>query len=134
MARRISSAAKALTRRARRAGVRAGLGASGVCRSLPIRGEPEHVRELWSDATRRSEVLAGLPALRGAWIHCGPAQGDWGATVTVRLELQVPLPRPAAQLLGGKAVRRLKALAETGEVPTTEHNPSARADAEVPGE
>jgi hypothetical protein len=36
---------------------------------------------------------------------------------------------PAGQALAGKAVRRLKALAETGEVPTTEGNPSARGDA-----
>ena len=35
----------------------------------------------------------------------------------------------ATQVLAGKAVRRLKALVETGEVPTTDHNPAYRADA-----
>jgi hypothetical protein len=132
MARRVSSAAKALTRRARRAGVRAGLGTSQASRSLPVRCDPEHVRALWSDPISRAGVLSGLPA-RGESISFGAGHGDCGGTVTVVLELQVPLPRPAAQLLAGKAVRRLKALAETGEVPTTEHTPSARADAEVPG-
>jgi uncharacterized membrane protein len=31
--------------------------------------------------------------------------------------------------LTSKALRRFKSLAETGEIPTTERNPSARADA-----
>jgi hypothetical protein len=31
--------------------------------------------------------------------------------------------------LTGKAVRRLKALCETGEIPNTDFNPSARSDA-----
>jgi hypothetical protein len=35
----------------------------------------------------------------------------------------------ATQVLAGKAVRCLKALVETGEVPTTDHNSSYRADA-----
>jgi hypothetical protein len=35
----------------------------------------------------------------------------------------------ATQVLAGKAVRRLKALCETGEIPSTEFNPSARGDA-----
>ena len=129
MARRVSSAAKALTRTARRAAARARLGTSQASRSLPVRCDLDHVRALWADATSRAAVLSGLPA-RGASISLSSAQGDWGATVTVSLELQVPLPRPAAQLLGGKAVRRLKALAETGEVPTTQDNPSARTSAE----
>jgi hypothetical protein len=32
-------------------------------------------------------------------------------------------------MLTGKALRRFKSLAETGEIPTTEHNPSARRGA-----
>jgi hypothetical protein len=38
----------------------------------------------------------------------------------------------AANTLAGKVVRRLKALAEAGEVPTTAHNPAGRADAGEP--
>jgi hypothetical protein len=70
-------------------------------------------------------------AVRAPSISFGLGQGAWGTTVTVSLELDASLPRPAVQLVAGKAIRRLKALAETGEVPTPEHNPSARADAEV---
>jgi hypothetical protein len=38
----------------------------------------------------------------------------------------------AAQVLAGKVVRRLKALVEASEVPTTAHNPSGRTDAGEP--
>ncbi len=38
-------------------------------------------------------------------------------------------PGMATQVLAGKAVRRLKALCETGEIPNTDFNPSARDDA-----
>ena len=53
-------------------------------------------------------------------------------SVTVTLRLEAAVPGMAAQVLAGKVVRRLKALAETGEVPTTAHNPSARPDAQEP--
>jgi len=69
--------------------------------------------------------LSGLPA-NGASLSFGANQGDWGTAATVRLELDLPMPRVAAQMLAGKAVRRLKALAETGEIPTTAGNPSFR--------
>ncbi len=92
---------------------------------MPIRSNPERVRALWSDAAGRDAVLGGLPVRRGS-LSFGPDLGDWGTTVTIRIELDAPLPRPAARLLAGKAIRRLKALAETGEVPTTARNPSAR--------
>ena len=39
------------------------------------------------------------------------------------------MPGMATQALAGKAVRRLKALCETGEIPSTDFNPSAREDA-----
>ena len=113
----------------RRAAARAGFGASQASRSLPIRSDPEHVRALWSDAAWRNAVLDGLP-VRRASLSFGPGLGDWGTTVTIRVGVDVPLPRSASQLLAGKAIRRLKALAETGEVPTTARNPSARADSE----
>jgi hypothetical protein len=76
-------------------------------------------------------VLDGVP-VADASLEFGPQAGDWGMTVTVTLRLEAAVPGMAAQVLAGKVVRRLKALAETGEVPTTAHNPSARADAQGP--
>jgi hypothetical protein len=38
----------------------------------------------------------------------------------------------ATQALAGKAVRRLKALCETGEIPSSDFNPSARGDVGEP--
>jgi hypothetical protein len=76
-------------------------------------------------------MLDGIP-VADASLRVGDTTDAWGTTVTVRLRLSAPVPGMAAQALAGKAVRRLKALAETGEVPTTDHNPSARADAGEP--
>jgi hypothetical protein len=129
MASRVCAVAQSLTIATRRAAARAGLGASGASRSLPIRRDTQDVRELW-DGPGRHAVLGG-PPVRRASIGFGPDLGEWGTTVTVALELEVPLPRPAAQAIAGKAIRRLKSLAETGEVPTTARNPSARAHSEV---
>jgi uncharacterized membrane protein len=66
-----------------------------------------------------------------------PAPADFGTEATVKIECAVPggtLASAAAKLLGsapemlvGRALRRLKALIETGEIPTLESNPSARA-------
>ena len=98
-------------------------------RSLPIRSDPDELRRLWADADARAAVLDGVP-VADATIDVGPRAGDWGLTVTVTLRLEAAVPGMAAQVLAGKVVRRLKALAETGEVPTTAHNPSARADAQ----
>jgi hypothetical protein len=97
-------------------------------RSLPIRSDPDEVRRLWADADARAAVLEG-PAVRDASLTFGEVDGDWGTTVTLDLQLEEPLPGTATRLLAGKAVRRLKALAETGEVPTTAHNPSGRSNA-----
>ena len=100
-------------------------------RSLPIRSDPDELRRLWADADARAAVLDGIP-VADATIDFGPRAGDWGLTVTVTLRLEAAVPGMAAQVLAGKIVRRLKALAETGEVPTTAHNPSARPDAQEP--
>ncbi len=65
-----------------------------------------------------------------------PAPGDWGTEVTLRLDLTPPggalgqavmrrmhgVPRKLVDM----ALRRFKSLAETGEIPTVEKNPSAR--------
>ena len=117
---------RSLSGRARVLIARAGLGVSQASRSLPVRRDAEGLRDLWSDPGKRAAVLDGAP-VREASADFGGEVGDWGTTATVRLELETPLPRAAAQLLAGKTVRRLKALAETGEIPTTEGNPSVRA-------
>jgi hypothetical protein len=103
-------------------------GATIAHRSLPIRRTAADVGQLWDDPQSRAAVLDGIP-VAAASVSFGPEVGDWGMTVTVQLELEAAVPGIATRALAGKAVRRLKALAETGEVPTTERNPSARADA-----
>ena len=75
----------------------------------------------------REAVLDGIPVAEAS-LEIGPQVADWGTTATVALRVEATVPGTATQLLAGKVVRRLKALAETGEVPTTERNPSARED------
>jgi hypothetical protein len=96
-------------------------------RSLPIRRPGPEIRRLWDDATAREAVLEGIPVAEAS-LEIGPQVADWGTTATVTLRMEAAVPGMATQLLAGKVVRRLKALAETGEVPTTERNPSARED------
>jgi uncharacterized membrane protein len=70
-----------------------------------------------------------------------PAPKDWGTETTFRFRFEPPGGRAgsiAARRLGlvprvltEKALRRFKSLAETGELPTLEHNPSARVGAHV---
>jgi hypothetical protein len=71
--------------------------------------------------------------VREASLEIGEEDRDWGRTVTIALALSSPVPGTATQALAGKAVRRLKALCETGEIPNSDFNPSARADAGEPG-
>lgn len=97
-------------------------------RSLPIRRSPDEVKALWDNDEARGAVLEGIP-VADASLEVGDSDRDWGTTITLGLQLAAAVPGAAAQTLAGKALRRLKALAETGEVPTTAHNPSARADA-----
>jgi hypothetical protein len=96
-------------------------------RALPIRRAPEDVRARWDVPELRAAILEGIP-VREASLEIGEEDRDWGRTVTIRLELSSPVPGMAAQALAGKAVRRLKALCETGEIPNTDFNPSARDD------
>jgi uncharacterized membrane protein len=73
-------------------------------------------------------------------IRFRPAPGDRGTEVTLRVDFDPPggaLGRAAMRLLGvapmliaEKALRRFKSLVETGEIPTTSHQPAARADTE----
>jgi hypothetical protein len=97
-------------------------------RSLPIRGSLEEIEAAWREPAGRAAVLDGLAAA-DASILVGEQDRDFGRTVTLSLQLEAAVPGMATQLLAGKAVRRLKALVETGEVPTTDHNPAYRPDA-----
>lgn len=108
---------------------RSSRGTASGSRSLPIRCSPEDVQALWD--SRRAEVVDDAPA-RSVTLLRGPDQGEWGTTWTVELEVGAPLPGRATQLLAGAVVRRLKALAETGEIATTAHNPAYRGDAAHP--
>ena len=128
MVRQRSIDPRAVAEKARALGARVRGSGGEARRSLPIRRVADEIHALWGDPGARAAVLDGIP-VADASLHVGSEVPEWGTTVTVRLSLQSPLPRMARQALAGKAVRRLKALAETGEVPTTERNPSARADA-----
>jgi hypothetical protein len=102
-------------------------GATHGRRSLPIRRPPDEIRRLWEEPAELAKVLEGMPVAE-AFLEIGSDVRDWGTTATVTLVLRSAVPGIATQTLAGTAVRRLKALAEAGEVPTTEHNPSGRED------
>ena len=109
--------------RARELAARIHPGPKSARRSLPIRASVKDVTGLW-DANRPA-LLEGIAAASSS-LACGADQGAWGTTFTVALELNAPVPGIATQALAGKVVRRLKSLAETGEIPTTEHTPAYR--------
>ena len=119
---------RAVAEKAREMMARVRPGPTQARRSLEIRRPADDIRRLWSDDEGRAAVLDGIP-VADASLDFGPEARGWGTTVTLDLRLEAPVPGTATQALAGKAVRRLKALAETGEVPTTERNPSARSDA-----
>ena len=98
-------------------------------RTLPIRAEREEIERVWTSQT--ATIMDGIP-FENATTQYGQDVGDWGRAVTVHLHLREAVPDMAANTLAGKAVRRLKALVETGEAPTTDRNPAAREDAGEP--
>ena len=100
-------------------------------RSLPIRRDPDEIRSRWEEPQLRAAILHEIP-VADASLTIGEPDRDWGRTVTMELELSAPVPGVAAQALTGKALRRLKALCESGEIPNTDFNPSARSDAGEP--
>ena len=71
-------------------------------------------------------------------VHFRPAPGDRGTEVTLRIRFNPPggaLGLAAAKVLGfvprlfaERAIHYFRALAETGEIPTTDRQPAARAD------
>ena len=122
------STPRAVADRARQVLARVRPGSAEGHRSLPIRRSPEEIRARWDEPVLRAAVLAGIPVAEAS-ITIGDEDRDWGRTVSIDLKLSAPVPGMATQALAGKAVRRLKALCETGEIPNTDFNPSARADA-----
>jgi uncharacterized membrane protein len=89
----------------------------------------------------QAQVVDDVPGVRRRWratdggapvevaVSFRPAPGSWGTEVHLDLELgahRLPfttLPRLALE----KVLRNFKALAETGEIPTTRQQPAARA-------
>jgi hypothetical protein len=84
--------------------------------SLTVDRSPTEISKLWEELG-----IEGTLSFR-------PAPPEWGTVVT--LELEGPDGK-AGRVLADKLLRQLKSFAETGEVPTTDRNPSARADAAV---
>jgi len=103
-------------------------GSTEARRALPIRRSPDEIRARWDQPALRAAILDGIPVAQ-ATIAVGEEDRDWGRTVTMELRLSAPVPGMATQALTGKALRRLKAACETGEIPTTDFNPAARDDA-----
>lgn len=89
----------------------------------------------------RWETVEGAPLPYEATIEFEPESGDRGTTVTLRVRYDPPggsLGDGAMQRLGivpeslaGQALRRFKSLVETGEIPSTEANPSARGKGDL---
>ncbi|MDO9353764.1 MAG: hypothetical protein Q7T55_08715 [Solirubrobacteraceae bacterium] len=100
-------------------------------RTLPIFATPRELQEHWDDPKVRETVLEGLE-IRPDEVIMLFAQGrpGWGNEATAEVRFTDAVPEMGAELLAGKLVRRFKSLVETGEVPTTAHNPSARSDDE----
>ena len=126
-----ASAPRAVANKARQVIAKVRPGSAEGRRSLPIRRTPEQIRARWDEPELRAAILKDVP-VADASLSIGDPDRDWGTTVTLELRLSAPVPAMATQTLAGKAVRRLKALCETGEIPTTASNPSARDDAGEP--
>ena len=100
-----------------------------------IQWETELVEDRPGELLRwRSDEDATVP--NEGSVHFRSAPGDRGTEVTLRLRVDPPggrVGRTAMGLLGivpetlaSKALYRFKSLAETGEIPTLERNPSGR--------
>jgi len=86
----------------------------------------------------RWKSISGTRVPNEGSVRFRPAPKDWGTEATLRFRIDMPgnilanrKVRMVPRILAEKALRRFKSLAETGEVPTLEHNPSARAGAHV---
>jgi uncharacterized membrane protein len=92
-----------------------------------LRGEPGVVWE--SELTPRPDGVRFVGTADDNTITVGyrPAPRDSGTEVTLRVE--APAPRLLSGAAAFKVLYRLRALMQTGEVPTIKSNPSARASA-----
>lgn len=96
-------------------------------RSLPIFATPEELQAKWDDPGAREAVLEGLEVQPDdVTMLFAPGRPGWGNEATAEVRFPGAVPSIGADLLAGKLVRRFKSLVESGEVPTTAHNPSAR--------
>lgn len=85
----------------------------------------------------RWESLEGAELPNQGSVRFRPAPGSWGTEVTLHIRFEPPggalgealMKRLSIvpSMLALRALRRFKSLVETGEIPTTAHNPSARA-------
>jgi hypothetical protein len=123
-----ASRSRAVADRARQVIVKVRPGSTQGHRSLPIRSSPEQIRARWDEPELRAAILKDIP-VADASLTIGAPDRDWGSTVTLQLQLSAAVPDMGTQTLTGKALRRLKALCETGEIPSTAFNPAARDDA-----
>jgi uncharacterized membrane protein len=86
----------------------------------------------------RWQSVEGAQLTNEGSIHFGPAPGNRGTEMTLRMRFDPPggaVGKWAIRLLGfaprvlaTKALYRFKSLAETGEIPTLKRNPAARDD------
>jgi hypothetical protein len=126
-----ASRSRAVADRARQLIAKVRPGSTQGHRSLPIRSSPEQIQARWDEPELRTAILKDLPVADASLTIGGPDR-DWGSTVTLDLRVSAAVPDMGTQALTGKALRRLKALCETGEIPTTAYNPAARDDAGEP--
>jgi uncharacterized membrane protein len=86
----------------------------------------------------RWESVPGAAVRGEGSVRFRPGPADWGTEVTLTIRLDPPtgllgaaaavLPAAVPKIAVAKALRRFKNLAETGEIPRTEPQPTARAD------
>ncbi len=127
----MSPQAEGVAGKARQAIAKVLPGATEATRSLPIRRSPDEIRARWDQPELRKAILQDIP-VADAQLEIGDEDRDWGRTTTLHLKLTASMPEIATPVLAGKALRRLKSLAETGEIQNTDFNPSARDDAGEP--
>lgn len=100
--------------------------------------ETRIVEERENELIRWESLPGGQLASQGS-VRFRPAPGDLGTEVKLRIRFHPPggaLGSAVARFMGGlvpnaiagKALRFFKSLVLTGEIPTTEHQPAARAD------
>lgn len=95
-----------------------------------------HVVEERENELIRWESLEGSSLPNEGSMHLRPAPGNRGTEVKLRFQFKPPggvvgttvakLMEAVPKTFIGKALRRFKSLAETGEIPSLERNPSAR--------